>query len=118
MGRFFRPFRLSKILFLYFSLKCVICFLHSVTAETERICTFQNFSTFFIKISTDTIIVNKGGIFMSKFINGMIAGVVVGSATSMVVNSMHGTDKTSKKTHKTLGKTLHSLGDMAENIAK
>ncbi|MFI3226150.1 MAG: hypothetical protein R3Y09_01960 [Clostridia bacterium] len=55
---------------------------------------------------------------MSKFINGMIAGVVVGSATSMVVNSMHGTDKTSKKTHKTLGKTLHSLGDMAENIAK
>ncbi|MFI3114924.1 MAG: hypothetical protein R3Y12_02145 [Clostridia bacterium] len=60
---------------------------------------------------------------MNKFINGVIAGVVVGSVASATMNSFHSNTKPipqekPKKSQKNLGKTLHTLGDMAENLAK
>lgn len=52
---------------------------------------------------------------MNKFINGMIAGAVVSASAVTAVNMVN---QTSKKTHKTIGGTLHKLGDMADNMQK
>lgn len=52
---------------------------------------------------------------MKKFVSGVIAGAVVGSATSVVAQNM---TNIKRKEHKTIGKTLHSLGDMADNFRK
>lgn len=56
---------------------------------------------------------------MNKFVNGIIAGMVVGSAASVAVNNMNNSSGAKKQDpKKSIGKTLHSLGDMAENLGK
>lgn len=51
---------------------------------------------------------------MKKFMSGVITGAVVGSTANIIMNN----NKPKKKESKTIGKTLHSLGDMADNITK
>lgn len=53
---------------------------------------------------------------MNKFITGVIAGATVSSAISMVTMN----NQKDKKVHseKTIGKTLHKLGDMADDMTR
>lgn len=52
---------------------------------------------------------------MKKFVSGIITGAVVSAGT---VTAMNMVAQNNKKQHKTIGGTLHKLGDMADNIKK
>ena len=52
---------------------------------------------------------------MNKFVGGMIAGAAIGSVASVAVKNIN---IPKKREHQTIGKTLHTLGNMAENIIK
>lgn len=53
---------------------------------------------------------------MNKFISGVIAGATVSAVANVAMNSVKPAQP--KKDTRNISKTLHSLGDMAENISK